>query len=244
MIKFFRKIRQKLVTEEKFRKYLLYAIGEIILIMFGILLAVQIQEWNQEKKDRKEERLILSRLSSELKNNSDRLSSFFTGFERKEEALNLVSSVFKGKPVENDSIFLTVLITSSLWGWTVQPLQRLVFDEVNNTGRLVIVQNTELRETITELYSIIEVLEGTALARNSEYAKSLYALVPRENELQMLHSLSSREIESLVDDVLGSKLDQLIVFEQNRARYLKQIWNTLDNSIVEVNTRIEFELNE
>ena len=51
MIKFFRKIRQKLLTENKFSKYLIYAIGEIILVVIGILIALQINNWNEEKQN-------------------------------------------------------------------------------------------------------------------------------------------------------------------------------------------------
>ncbi len=51
MIKFFRKIRQKLLSENKFSKYLLYAIGEIILVVIGILIALYINNLNTEKKD-------------------------------------------------------------------------------------------------------------------------------------------------------------------------------------------------
>ena len=50
MIKFFRKIRQKLLTENKFNKYLLYAIGEIILVVIGILIALSINNWNEIRK--------------------------------------------------------------------------------------------------------------------------------------------------------------------------------------------------
>ncbi|SKB88672.1 DUF6090 family protein, partial [Maribacter arcticus] len=50
MIKFFRKIRQQLLTENKFSKYLLYAIGEIVLVMVGILLALQVNNWNELRK--------------------------------------------------------------------------------------------------------------------------------------------------------------------------------------------------
>jgi hypothetical protein len=46
MIKFFRKIRQKMLTENKFSKYLIYAIGEIVLVVIGILIALQINNWN------------------------------------------------------------------------------------------------------------------------------------------------------------------------------------------------------
>ena len=54
MIKFFRKIRQRLLTENKFSKYLLYAIGEIILVVVGILIALKINNWNSLKIKAKE----------------------------------------------------------------------------------------------------------------------------------------------------------------------------------------------
>ena len=50
MIRFFRTIRQRILMENKFNKYLLYAIGEILLVVVGILLALQIDTWNEQKK--------------------------------------------------------------------------------------------------------------------------------------------------------------------------------------------------
>ena len=52
MIKYFRKIRKKLLTENKFSKYLLYAIGEIILVVVGILIAVQLNNQNEFRKQK------------------------------------------------------------------------------------------------------------------------------------------------------------------------------------------------
>ena len=52
MIKFFRKIRQNLISEGKTGKYLKYAIGEIILVVIGILIALQINNWNEVRKDK------------------------------------------------------------------------------------------------------------------------------------------------------------------------------------------------
>ena len=70
MIKFFRKIRQRLLTENKFSKYLLYAIGEIILVVIGILIALQVNNWNElRKKEQAEIQLyhkIITDLSTEL----------------------------------------------------------------------------------------------------------------------------------------------------------------------------------
>ncbi|MGB5172131.1 MAG: DUF6090 family protein [Eudoraea sp.] len=51
MIKFFRRIRQQLLKENNLSKYLLYAIGEIVLVVIGILIALQINNWNQENKE-------------------------------------------------------------------------------------------------------------------------------------------------------------------------------------------------
>lgn len=53
MIKFFRKIRQKLLSENRFSKYLIYAIGEIILVVIGILIALSINNWNQKQQQKK-----------------------------------------------------------------------------------------------------------------------------------------------------------------------------------------------
>ena len=60
MIKFFRKIRQRLLTENKFSKYLLYAIGEIVLVVIGILIALQINNCNEERIDPELKREVLS----------------------------------------------------------------------------------------------------------------------------------------------------------------------------------------
>jgi hypothetical protein len=53
MIKFFRKIRQRLLTENKFSKYLIYAIGEIILVVIGILIALQVNNLNEQSKKKR-----------------------------------------------------------------------------------------------------------------------------------------------------------------------------------------------
>ncbi|MCW5517958.1 DUF6090 family protein [Muriicola sp. Z0-33] len=50
MIKFFRRIRKSLLSEDKFSKYLLYAIGEIVLVVIGILIALSINNWNENRK--------------------------------------------------------------------------------------------------------------------------------------------------------------------------------------------------
>jgi len=70
MIKFFRKIRQKLLNENRFSKYLIYAIGEIILVMIGILLALQVNNWNELRKKEQSEIQLYQKIIADL--NSER----------------------------------------------------------------------------------------------------------------------------------------------------------------------------
>ena len=51
MIPFFRKIRKKMADDNKPLKYMRYAIGEIVLVVIGILIALQINTWNEERKN-------------------------------------------------------------------------------------------------------------------------------------------------------------------------------------------------
>jgi len=66
MIKFFRRIRRKLLLENNFSKYLIYAIGEIILVVIGILIALQVNNWNESKKEERIEQQLIELLITDL----------------------------------------------------------------------------------------------------------------------------------------------------------------------------------
>ena len=69
MLRFFRQIRQRLLTDNKFSKYLLYAVGEILLVVIGILIAIQVDNWNEDRKKEIEISQNLKELKSELESN-------------------------------------------------------------------------------------------------------------------------------------------------------------------------------
>ena len=89
MIKFFRKIRQKLLSESKTGKYLKYAIGEILLVMIGILLALQVSNWNEDRKAAKAEAKALKELLVEFKTNH---TDFMRVYEIKQNARDSLNS--------------------------------------------------------------------------------------------------------------------------------------------------------
>lgn len=90
MIKFFRKIRQKLIIDNRFGNYLLYAIGEIILVVIGILIALQINNWNEEQKTNKWESRFLVDLRNELTTDYMQLTDVYNMQMKKGNACRIV----------------------------------------------------------------------------------------------------------------------------------------------------------
>lgn len=71
MLKFFRRIRRKLLDEGSLKRYLIYSIGEILLVVVGILIALQINNWNEQRKGKREEKVALNDLVAEFHRNRE-----------------------------------------------------------------------------------------------------------------------------------------------------------------------------
>ena len=99
MIKFFRKIRQRLLTENKFSKYLLYAIGEIILVVIGILIALNINNRNQQQTNDAKITSILKEIQQDLVNDIERSKLIFDRFIRDN---SITDSIVNNKSTRND----------------------------------------------------------------------------------------------------------------------------------------------
>ncbi len=69
MFKFFRQIRQNLIMQNKTANYIKYAIGEIVLVVIGILIALQINNWNEIRKTNLEEQRALMNIQSDFSKN-------------------------------------------------------------------------------------------------------------------------------------------------------------------------------
>jgi len=101
MIKFFRKIRQNLLSENKFGKYLIYAIGEIILVVIGILIALQINNWNESKKEKAILNASLTSLKLNLKEDIENLNKQIDYNEKVREAIDFTFRIISLPEYEN-----------------------------------------------------------------------------------------------------------------------------------------------
>ena len=99
MIKFFRKIRQNLLSERKTGKYLKYAIGEIILVVIGILIALQINNWNEKHKANTQEQEYYCLLLQNIEQDKEQIAKLKTLVQKRFEAsFELIREIQKEKP--------------------------------------------------------------------------------------------------------------------------------------------------
>jgi hypothetical protein len=153
MIKFFRKIRQKLLTENKFSKYLIYAIGEIILVVIGILIALQINNWNNVRHDRKQEKSYLIDIKTNLlsdKNSANQSLSWNIG---KIAVIDSLMQLLNTATSSTDYMEYLVNKATTLGAFTTFDPVSTAFDNMTESDNISIVQNNELRNQLTEYYS-------------------------------------------------------------------------------------------
>jgi hypothetical protein len=154
MIKFFRRIRQKLVSENRFSKYALYAVGEIVLVVIGILIALQINNWNTGRLQKKQENLLLQSLNDEFKKNKEQLDSVTYFHHRSFKSAEYVKSKLPLdlKNVNLDSIAFHLYYMG--WIYTYNPSTGIINSLLNNST-FEIISNRELRQLLISYNDIL-----------------------------------------------------------------------------------------
>ena len=148
MIKFFRKIRQKLLSENKFSKYLIYAIGEIVLVVIGILIALGINNWNNEQKDKQAELKYLNQIRKSLKENDLILKERIETDKRLLKFGDQLYSHIKTQKEINDTIkhIFVVLLNDQMVSFNMA-----AFENLKNDG-LSFISNDDLKFEIINIY--------------------------------------------------------------------------------------------
>jgi hypothetical protein len=149
MIRFFRTIRQNLLAQNRFTRYLLYAIGEIVLVVIGILIALQLNNWNAEQKSAKEELKLLQEMRHNLASD---LEDSFWNIEKQAELSRSNTAVLRH--LEEGTPFHDSLQThyGNLVYSTTQRRNMSAYDHLKAKG-IDLIQNDSLRHNITAVYS-------------------------------------------------------------------------------------------
>ena len=172
MIKFFRKIRRNLLSEGKTGKYLKYAIGEIILVVIGILIALSLNNWNQNRINDLKETEILIDLKNEFESNLDALNASNTFSLNSNKACFAITQIIQNNEVSSKSIMVDSLI-KVLINFSAFEAKTGTIDEILNSGKLNLLKNAKLRNRLTLWTGIIRNAKGDHRYRSDNYTYNL-----------------------------------------------------------------------
>jgi hypothetical protein len=151
MINFFRKTSKKLADDNKPLKYIRFAIGEIVLVVVGILIALSINNWNETQKYNKEETTILENLHENLKQAKTQSTDFIHNKEQKKELLISALGISSNRK-QNDTISISDLdFYDLLCNLQSQVPVINTYSDIKSTDKLSIIKNREIRESFNGL---------------------------------------------------------------------------------------------
>jgi hypothetical protein len=173
----FRRIRLKFVSKRNVTRYLAYAIGEIVLIVVGILLAVQLSDWNDLRKSKDLEWSYLNRLAADIRTNVARFSEYRETELTASQATTRFSMAL-GDDSSSDADIVDAARVFFTVGWVSPNFEATIttFNDLEATGNLQIIRNNELREEIIGLHTGYAQFQGS-LAINQEW------MVPLDSRL-------------------------------------------------------------
>jgi hypothetical protein len=143
-----------MIKDNKTGKYLKYAIGEIVLVVIGILIAVQINNWNENRKDSILEKEYLTRLLEDIKFDISWSNTYILGrYKRKVESLEKGKAYYQGNYVIKDTLqFLKDIGYGGVFGNVSWNLNKNTYNELISTGNLRKIESGTLRTKIVNYY--------------------------------------------------------------------------------------------
>jgi len=220
MIKFFRRIRFDLLENNKTGKYLKYAIGEIILVVIGILIALGINNWNQKRIEIKRENISLNNLILDLDEQNDVLADFIS-IEKEfyESGIYVLEHYAKNKAfVISDSLLskLNILVIRN----SFIPINT-TYQELVSTGEIGQIRDRIIKRKVMQLYSSLERTTLISSSNNTNLVDGLFNPVLLKQTLLIFKSNLDDDFAN--QQFAGFQLKQQQIFDSNS---LKNLYNT------------------
>lgn len=260
MIQFFRHIRQRLLKESRFSrpaspvgKYILYATGEIVLVVIGILIALQVNDWNAGRNERIEEAKVLLALQTDFEKTRNNVEKTIRDQTR---VVNHCKELIELMHIKNSAIDFDTLGQYIYRGafsyWRVEPVNG-TYDALIGSGKTGIIQNQNLLQMLAEYAAEVKYgfedetmavdLTTSLLEKSSSYVSRLFPKIFHE-ELNWNSVLDSTEEKLTIikqhmnNDAFLGLLIMKYGLERNRLNYQTKILEYVENIITELEVEI------
>jgi hypothetical protein len=219
----------------KFKLDWQYAIGELLIVVAGVLIALAIDQWNDERLERKEADVLLQHLLIDLRADLNAIQHMVRAVEHKEQSLSRLKSVFdSGRDPRNGEQFLQDIVVGANFGWNQARPNDTTYEEALSSGKFGLIRDSVLRSEISGYYFRFNDTFHRADERETAFPSLSFQLVPRSSVvddpmalLQTEHNLSADEMTSLVERALRSPLREHVIAEANLARFILHLGGTI-----------------
>ena len=172
MIPFFRKLRKTLLHNASFHKYFIYAIGEIILVVIGILIALQINNWNEDRKNRSLEGEYYGRLLEDITQDGERIGTLIKLSEERLKASNqAVRLLQQDNPRKIEVGQQNALAIKAIYA-DFKP-SNSAFEDLKSGANLNIIQDKSVIKALNNYYNDIESIKSV-IQINGKNAVDIY----------------------------------------------------------------------
>jgi len=250
MINFYRKIRKKMADDNKPLKYARYAIGEIVLVVIGILIALSLNNWNENRKINKEEILILKSLHDNLNLAKIQSENNILTEEQLISALIFLLNFDSNNAELKRSVNLDSIFNHGLWAMGTDFPVINAYSDLKNTGKIGLIKNKNLREKFTDLEVSLNNLKEMTEDRLNVHQIRIDNIA--ENDINFVYLskpyIPELNIENEIPNDYGlilnnSRIRNLLAIKLRMSRGVLNTNKELDLEILDLINLIETELN-
>ena len=231
------------MNQSRFRKYLMYAIGEIILVVIGILIALQINQANSDRQDRNMELDYLNNYLQDLEINQQELQRVIKKTKRVNEAaeelgMMILDSIPRGSLIQIDSLI------GATNGFTVFMSSEGTIGDIQGSGRLNLISNDSIRRSIATWQADLKgIREWEKLSKDANMQNVNY-LNQRVDQL-LLFQQDEILTSELVDELFADVYYRNIVYDTGRLAYvLNTLYTKHHETLSRLSTLVENEIRE
>jgi hypothetical protein len=197
MIKFFRKIRYDLMEKNNTVQYFKYAIGEIILVVFGILIALSLNNWSETRKNNAEEQKIILSLNTEFRINLKKLDTIILNIEKRlkdmDRILNIMNNTITigDNPATFDRLLISMISNPSYFPSSI------VLKELKSSGKLAKFKDPDLKELLYDWNTMQDKLLVTIDISNNS-SKNCIDYIKANGSLRRIDFLAEQRVTQTI----------------------------------------------
>lgn len=223
-----------------------YAVGELLIVTVGVLIALAIDQWNSDRQDRAEEKRIIERLINDVERDIELADRALRIIEAKLESMSRVKDNLELgiESVKDQEQFVGDFWRSQNYGWGQDRAIQSTFDEITSSGDFSLISSPVIRAEISRYYFFRNIEHERMNERESEFPRIVYRLVPHSvRHEQSIQYFGIPDYDQIVTRIFAFDVTNALRAEMNYAFFAKRDFNAIKRNAEALVQSLKSELN-